>query len=93
MSYGLSCPACAGLRTAVLEALPDPEHPAGGRKWRIRECLDCGARIGTEERVVSIDLVRARRAALAAERRLLARLFDAALHRGATIRPRERPAS
>lgn len=57
--------------TAVLEARPDPDADDGPRKWRIRECGDCGARIGTEERIVPIDDVRRRISRLASERRQL----------------------
>ena len=71
MSYGIVCPDCEGQMTAVLEARPDPEGDDGPRKWRIRECGDCGARIGTEERVVPVDVVRRRISQLASERRQL----------------------
>ncbi len=71
MSYGIVCPACEGQLTTVLEARPDPDHVAGPCKWRVRECRDCGARIGTEERIVDVDQVRRRMSELAAERRQL----------------------
>ncbi len=44
--YGLVCPICSGTRWRVVDVRRRP-----GRIFRRRECLKCGKRINTEERV------------------------------------------